>query len=357
VTTPTSAGSDAALPLFSFLTTSYRDEQVLPRAVESVLAQTEGDWELIVVDNGYSDDVVQAVKPYLDDPRVQLIRQENRGPVGGTMAAADAASGRYLVPLNADDAITPDFCARISTVLSEFPDIAAVTCDAHLFVDPGEQRLARSYLQSAGLRHVPERPVSLRVADVIDGPSPYYGSAVRREVWDAMGGLQSETPMVDDLDFWLRVLLAGYDVRQIRDRLGRFRMEAGSASRPTDPDRIEQFEDQRERALTRAAEASDDPQAQAALARVLSRLRYKQSLRRARIAFRRGDAESARDHVRTAWSHRRSLRLVAIGVGLTVAPGFLHVIHPFKQRWYSRIDTMRQLGVRRAANRRAERSR
>lgn len=351
MTTPTSAGSGGAGPAFSFLTTAYRSEQTLPRTVESVLAQTEDDWELIVVDNGYSDAIVEAVTPYLDDPRIHLLRQENKGPVGGTMAAAGAATGRYLVPLNSDDAVTPDFCARTGQVLASDPGISAVTCDAYQFVDPGEQRLARTYLSSAGQRATPDERRPLRVADVIDGPSPYYSASIRREVWDAMGGLHSETPMVDDLDFWLRVLVAGYDVRLIPDRLGRFRVEAGSESRPTDADKIENFEAQREQALSRAADASDDPDAQAALDRVLRRLRYVQSLRRARLSFRAGEVDAAQHHAGVAYDQRRTLRVAAILLALRRVPGLLSAVHPAKRRLQARVDRARWLGWRRSPSR------
>lgn len=346
MTTPTSEQSGTGRPTFSFLTTAYRSEDTLPRTIESVLAQTDGDWELVVVDNGYSDAIVAAADPYLADPRIHLHRQENKGPVGGTMGAAEHATGRYLVILNSDDAVTPEFCARTAEVLAAEPDIAAVTCDAHLFVDPGEQRLAQSYLRSAGLKRVPEGATPLHVADVIDGPSPYYSAAIRREVWDAMGGLISESPMVDDLDFWLRALVAGYEIRQIPDRLGRFRIEAGSESRPSDADRIEVFEAQREAALTRAAEASQDPEARAALDRVLRRLRYEQSLRRARLAFRDGDVTEARRHLGVAWTQRRSLRVAAITVGVRLAPGLLGAVQPLKRRLYVRVDRLRQRGLR-----------
>ena len=191
-----------------------------------MLAQTRGDWELVVVDNGNDDAVAAVVEAHLDDPRVHLVRQENKGAVGGVRAAAEHATGRYLVVLNADDAVTPDFCARTGEVLDADPGVAAVTCDAVQFVDPGQQLLARTYLQTAGLAEAPEGAVRLGVADIIDGPCPYYSAPIRREVWDALGGMGHDTdaPVVHDLEFWLRAILAGHDVRLIGDRLGLFRL-------------------------------------------------------------------------------------------------------------------------------------
>jgi cellulose synthase/poly-beta-1,6-N-acetylglucosamine synthase-like glycosyltransferase len=344
VNLPTSRPDHAPVaPKFSFLTTAYRAEQTLARTIEAVRAQTHGDWELIVVDNGYSDSIALIVHRYLSDSRIRLVRQENKGPTGGVMAAAAVARGRYYTVLNSDDAITPQFCARLGDVLAQDPGIAAVTCDAHFFVDPGERLVRKSYLQVAGMRRRPDGSRMLRVADVIDGPCPYYSAAIRRDVWDAMGGMVCDTPIVDDLDFWLRVLLAGYDVRMIPDPLGLFRIEEGSESRPTEVSRIEVFEDQRERALTRAAEASGDPADRAALDRVLRRLRYDQAIRRARVAFEAGDVPTARQHAAQALSLRRTLRSGAIQLAITASPGLLARIHPIKQRVQARLKGMHPL--------------
>ncbi|HSK59091.1 MAG TPA: glycosyltransferase family A protein, partial [Actinomycetospora sp.] len=108
-------------PAFSFLTTAYRAEDTLGRTIDAVLAQTRTDWELVVVDNGLDDAIAGIVEPHLADPRIRLVRQENRGPIGGVRTAAEHATGRYLVVLNADDAITTDFCARTGAVFDAEP--------------------------------------------------------------------------------------------------------------------------------------------------------------------------------------------------------------------------------------------
>jgi GT2 family glycosyltransferase len=334
----------AAQPMFSFLSPAYRTENTISRTIDSVRAQTRSDWELVVVDNGNSDAIAAVVAPYLSDPRIRLIRQENEGPIGGTMAASAAAHGRYLVALNSDDWVTPDFCVRTGQILDAHPEIAAVTCDAHLFTDPGGSRLSRSYLENAGARDRLDGSRPLRLADVIEGPCPYYSAPIRRDVWDAMGGLATDTPIVGDLDFWLRTLSAGYDVRMISDRLGVYRIDAGSVSRPVDPMRSEVFEEQRERALSRAALRSGDPADIAALERVLRRLRYQQAIRRARVAIQKGSVEEARRQCRCAFAQRTTLRAGAILVMLRVAPSALVRIHPVKQRVQERLQRrVRQL--------------
>lgn len=330
-------------PTFSFLTLAYRTEDTLQRTIDAVLAQTRPDWEMVVVDNGSSDAIASIVAPYLPDPRFKLARHENRGLTGGMQSASDVATGRYLVVLNSDDSVTPDFCARTGQLLESDPGIAAVTCDAHLFIDPGTVRLPRSYMAMLGARGRADSSRPVRLAEVIDGPSPYYSAPIRRDVWDAVGGMPAtDAPLVNDLDFWLRTISAGYDVRMLPDRLGLYRVRAGSESHPVDPESSEIFEEQRERVLVRAAARSTDPADAAALQRGLRRLRYYQSIRRARMAIQAGSVEEARRSSAVALAQRRTPRSAALLVGLHVAPQLLRQLHPGKQ-------AVQQWGQRRVA--------
>jgi glycosyl transferase family 2 len=322
----------SARPMFSFLTTAYRTEATVARTIEAVLAQTRTDWEMIIVDNGNSDPMAQAVEPYLSDARIRLIRQENRGASGGIAAAAERAHGRYLVILNSDDSVTADYCQRMGDFLEENPGVGAVTCDAYLFVDPGAVRRRRSYLRSAGLRGRPDGRRSLRLSDVIDGPCPYYTASIRRDVWDSVGGMSTETPVVADLDFWLRTLSAGHDVRMIPDRLGLLRVVPGSVSRPVEPAASEQFEAQLEQVFRCAAERSGTSADTLALERVLRRVRYIQAIRRARLALEHGAAKEAVRCYQTALRERKTVRAAALSVGLRTMPGVLLGIHPVKRR-------------------------
>ena len=79
---------DMSRPLISFLVSAYQTEDIVGETIRSVLAQTSGDWELIVVDNGNSDEMACVVGQFTDDPRITLIRQENKGVRGGVTAAA-----------------------------------------------------------------------------------------------------------------------------------------------------------------------------------------------------------------------------------------------------------------------------
>lgn len=320
-------------PAFSIMCSAYRCEEYLPGTIDSVLAQTSPDWELVVVDNGMSDSVAAIVERY-DDPRIRLIRQENRRLVGGIATAAEAAQGRYLVPLDSDDMLMPTFCARMAQVLDARPEIDVLSCDAYLFVDGSRLDLARTFLRhTTGLEH------RLTLADLIGAHDvvPYF-AAFRREAWFAGGGYAAGDDLVEDIALFLRLVTTGHDVRVLSEPLTRYRMRDDSSSR--DPSSVEAFERSRERAYAEAAHASGDPAARRLLEHRVRGLRYEQALRRARWAFVRNDLAGARAAAREAFRQRRTARSTAVLAGLGVAPAVLKAIHPVKQVLHARISRL-----------------
>lgn len=304
---------------------AFRCEAYLPATIESVLAQSSTEWELVVVDNGMSDTIAGIVERYaVGDPRVRLLRQENRRLVGGMATAARAARGRYLVPLCSDDLLHPEFCRRMAEVLDTRSEIDVLSCDSYLFVD-GEQRdMVRTFLRtSASMDH------PLTLLDLVGRHDvvPYF-AAFRREAWFAGGGYAEGTDLVEDIALFLKLVAAGHDVRVLPEQLARYRMRDDSASR--DPSAVEQFERSREQIYADAARSTGDPATLRALDVRLRVLRYEQSLRRARWAFTRGDVAAARAAAAEAFRQRPTLRSAVVRAAL-VAPRLLRAVHPVKQ--------------------------
>ena len=190
-----------APPTFTIMCSAYRCEAYLADTIASVVGQTFTDWELVVVDNGISDAIADIVRQHSADRRVRLIRQENARLIGGITTAAKAARGRYLVPLDSDDMLMPDFCQRMATILDGRSEIDVLSCDAHLFDDGGAGTLARSFLRrTTGLEHRltlarPDRRA--RCGSVLRRVPP--GGLVRRR-W-----LRPRTDLVEDIALFLRL--------------------------------------------------------------------------------------------------------------------------------------------------------
>jgi glycosyltransferase involved in cell wall biosynthesis len=324
----------------SLLTTVHGTEQYLPEAVESVLAQTDPEWELVVVDNGWSPLVAEIMQRYACDDRIRFIRQENRGYAGGVMAAAASATGGLIAVLDSDDQIMPTFVRRMRNFVRDRPTADAVGCDAHLFID-GERRGHTNYLRSIGHRSPPTGGRRLPLRLVLEGYVPYYTGVVRRAAWDSCRGYDLAAQGVEeDVLLWLRLTSRG-EVWVLPDKLARCRVRDDSLSR--DPHKVEAFEERMIATFERFAAMSGEPAHMRAVRKPIRRIRYNQSLRRARQAFLAGETETARTNAREAVRHRATARSVAVVLLLRVAPDLLVLVHPLKHRLQELVRTARSV--------------
>src|SRR5213078_796455 len=95
---------DADMPEVSVIMPAFDAERYLPAAIDSVLRQTNADLELLIVDDGSSDETAQIARWYAArDPRVRVLQQPNAGPGPARNTGFRAAQGRYLAFLDSDD--------------------------------------------------------------------------------------------------------------------------------------------------------------------------------------------------------------------------------------------------------------
>lgn len=110
----------AQKPLVSIVTPAYKAEPYIGQAIESVLAQTMPDWELIIVEDCSPDNTAQVVERYLDDPRITLLHNEqNLGEGASRNRALEVAQGEWITLLDADDWYAPNRLERLLTVAQE----------------------------------------------------------------------------------------------------------------------------------------------------------------------------------------------------------------------------------------------
>ena len=110
-------------PLVSVLMTSYNREQYIAEAIESVLAQTFTDFELIIVDDCSKDRTVEIARRYTSDPRVHLhVNERNLRQFANRNKAAELATGRYLKYVDSDDLIYPHCLQVMVYYMERFPD-------------------------------------------------------------------------------------------------------------------------------------------------------------------------------------------------------------------------------------------
>ncbi len=108
-------------PLFSIIIPTYNRGYILSKAIESVLKQNFSNWELIVVDDGSTDNTPQVVKSFLTDKRISYIRlPDNRGVNYARNIGISKAKGKYIVPLDSDNQLLEN---ALKTILQEFERI------------------------------------------------------------------------------------------------------------------------------------------------------------------------------------------------------------------------------------------
>jgi glycosyltransferase involved in cell wall biosynthesis len=199
----------------------------IERALQSVRAQTYGDWEAIVVDDGSTDatwDLLQAA-----GPGVRSFRRERAGGPGSARNLALAhATGELVAFLDADDLLLPRYlesqlacyaeaCAR------ETGPVGLVTCDARIRID--EEYASYTHLQRIANGHAPltlER-VLLR--------NPIYGAClVPTAVGEAVGWFDPELFVAEDYGLWIKILEAGYSAVLNREVLAVYCRTAGTVS-------------------------------------------------------------------------------------------------------------------------------
>ena len=125
-------------PAVSVIVPAYLAAPYIAQALDSILAQTFTDYEIIVVNDGSPDTeaLEQSLEPYRT--RINYLQQENQGPSAARNTGIRAAQGKYIAPLDADDKWNPDHLSAQVAVLESDPCIALVYADARIFGDVPE---------------------------------------------------------------------------------------------------------------------------------------------------------------------------------------------------------------------------
>src|SRR5688572_23399136 len=119
-----------SMPRVSVITPAYNAEKFLAATIGSVLKQTERDFEMLVVDDGSTDDTATIAGWFAArDHRVRLIRQSNAGSAEARNTAVAQAQGEFFALLDSDDLWMPGFLATHLAILEESPELDLVSCN------------------------------------------------------------------------------------------------------------------------------------------------------------------------------------------------------------------------------------
>jgi GT2 family glycosyltransferase len=188
-------------PTWSIVLPTYNRADLLPDAIDSVLAQTVGDWELIIVDDGSEDGTGLLASAHRADSRVRRVDQAHAGRSAARNRGIGLARGKVVCFLDSDD-------RYLSTTLAEHAEILDSRSDIGMTVGGYE------YIDAAGAVAGARRPwlecESLTPAAWLFNCYAMPGSvAVRREWFDAVGAFDPEFELAEDWDLFLRLAFTG----------------------------------------------------------------------------------------------------------------------------------------------------
>ena len=200
----------------------------LPDAIDSILAQRFGDLELVVVDDGSSDDSAELVTSR-GDPRIRLVPLVGAsGLVAALNRGIEEARGPLLARMDGDDTAHPE---RIGLQVARFQasaDLAVCDSRVEVFRDDGPTgggyKAYQRWLDTIHTHDDFEREC------LVENPVAHPAVMVRTELLRSLRGYR-EGPFPEDYDMWLRCLRAGARFHKIRDRLVRWRDHSARATR------------------------------------------------------------------------------------------------------------------------------
>jgi glycosyltransferase involved in cell wall biosynthesis len=184
---------DLEMPLASVVIPCYNQAQFLAEAIESVLAQSYGEIEIVVVDDGSPDDTREVVSRY---PDVRYMPQENQGLAGARNAGFKQSKGEYVVFLDADDHLTPNAIESHLACFAEHPETGFVVGDIdHMTLNGSYAGSPRWPLFESN-----QYEALLRVNHVANTIAVMF----RREVLEQLGGFKPACSPAEDYELLLR---------------------------------------------------------------------------------------------------------------------------------------------------------
>lgn len=213
---PASPSTRSDRPTFSVIVATYNLADLVGEALASAFAQTEPPHEVIVVDDGSTDDLRSALEPFID--RITLIRQPNRGEGAAKNAAAEVATGEFVVILDADDVDDARRLEALGALAMERPDLDVMTTDAYLVEDG---RAVRRYYTASHTFEVENQRSAILERNWVFNP------AIRRERYLAVGGFDTTLWGTADWECEIRLILSGARVGLVDAPLVQYRRRPG----------------------------------------------------------------------------------------------------------------------------------
>lgn len=189
----------ALKPKISIIIPCFNQAHFLGDAVTSALNSNYSDIEIIIINDGSTDDTIEKAEEFCaNHPNIVFVNQDNMGVSYARNAGIEIATGKYILPLDGDDLISPDYVPKALQVLEEDPNVKAVYCGAVKFNKNGEWPWK---LKQFSLK-------SLAKDNMI-----FVSAVFRKSDWEKVGGYSEDLIKGhEDWEFWIKLLKSGGEV-------------------------------------------------------------------------------------------------------------------------------------------------
>jgi len=202
----------------SIIIPCYNHGKYIQETLESIKhSQTNASYEVIIVNDGSTDAYTNEYLTNLKNEGYTVIFQENKGVCETRNVGIRNANGTYILPIDSDNKINPDYIAKMTAILDNQPEVSVVYCNSLLIGD-------QSGVFTAGEFNLQR----LMLDNFIDNCSMY-----RKKMWDQLNGYESLRLVagLEDWEFWLRAAFAGFKFYYINEALFEYRVLANSGIR------------------------------------------------------------------------------------------------------------------------------
>jgi len=222
------------MPKISIIIPVYNAEKFISETIESVIAQTYQDWEIIAVDDGSTDKTPEILKEYEKklSKKLRVITQKNSGVSIARNTGIAAAKGEYIAFLDHDDLWMPEKLEKQIKLLDSNKELGLVYSDSYMIDESGNLK-KDTFINSIMSKNILQSKVfrgnifnELFCVDFI----PLLTTIVRKDVFDKVGMFNPKYKISEDYDLFLKIARI-YPADFIKQPLAKYRIHSGGASK------------------------------------------------------------------------------------------------------------------------------
>jgi glycosyltransferase involved in cell wall biosynthesis len=215
---------------FTIVMPAYNAASTIAPAIRSVFAQTRGDFQLVVVNDGSTDETAERIRPFETDSRLEVVHQPNCGLAAARNTAIAAARGRFVSMLDSDDLWLPGYLEAMDEALASRRDAGFAYTDAWVLEDETRRVQRASAMAYQDPPDPPPAEPAAFLTELLRRNFVFTSATVRRDVLKEVGGYRESLEAAEDYELWLRIAAHGRSGVRVPGRLAVYRRRAGSLS-------------------------------------------------------------------------------------------------------------------------------